>query len=103
MLQARSQHSFILQVRWISILVAAKSLTRMDMLFIVDVIEPWIINRVVLPPGIEGYGNMCAYSPYTMHDIQMGNGTLAQLDFLILNVIRIAGVFWQSYHTGLCC
>ncbi len=36
-----------------------------------------------IAPVIEGYGNMCAYSPYTMHDNQTGNGTLAQLDFLI--------------------
>ena len=34
-------------------------------------------------PVTEGYGNMCVYSPYNMHDIQMGNGSLAQLDFLM--------------------
>ena len=34
-------------------------------------------------PVTEGYGNMCVYSPYNMHDIQMGNGSLSQLDFLI--------------------
>ena len=34
-------------------------------------------------PVTEGYGNMCVYSPYNMHDIQMGNGSLAQLDFLL--------------------
>ena len=26
---------------------------------------------------------MCVYSPYNMHDIQMGNGSLAQLDFVM--------------------
>ena len=36
-------------------------------------------------PVTEGYGNMCVYSPYNMHDIQMGNGSLAQLDFLMCN------------------
>ena len=34
-------------------------------------------------PVTEGYGNMCVYSPYNMHDIQIGNGSLSQLDFLI--------------------
>ena len=53
------------------------------MLFTADVIEPWILNRFVLSPVTEGYGNMCVYSPYNMHDIQMGNGSLAQLDFLM--------------------
>ena len=34
-------------------------------------------------PVTEGYGKMCVYSPYNIHDIQMGNGSLAQLDFLL--------------------
>jgi hypothetical protein len=36
-----------------------------------------------IAPVIEGYGNMCVYSPYNMHDIQMGSGTISQLDYLI--------------------
>ncbi len=34
-------------------------------------------------PVTEGYGSMCVYSPYNMHEIQIGNGSLSQLDFLI--------------------
>ena len=34
-------------------------------------------------PVTEGHGNMCVNSPYNIHDIQMGNGSLSQLDFLI--------------------
>ena len=26
-------------------------------------------------PVTEGYGQMCVYSPYNIHDIQMGNGS----------------------------
>ena len=36
-----------------------------------------------IAPVTEGNGKMCMYSPYNMHDIQIGNGSLSQLDFLI--------------------
>jgi hypothetical protein len=36
-----------------------------------------------IAPVTEGNGKMCMYSPYNMHNIQIGNGSLSQLDFLI--------------------
>jgi hypothetical protein len=36
-----------------------------------------------ITPVTEGFGKMCIYSPYNMHDIQIGNGSLSQLDFLM--------------------
>ena len=73
----------------------------MVMLFTADVIE-----RIV--PVTEGYGNMCVYSPYNMHDIQMGNGSLAQLDFLMCDnnrgrvLTEMSGQSCRSLLLNLC-
>jgi hypothetical protein len=49
-------------------------------------------------PVTEGYDNMCG--PYNMHDIQMGNGSLAQLEFFKIcdnNSGRVTKEFGQCY------
>ena len=53
----------------------------MDILLTADVIDQSTTNHLFICPVTEGY--VCVYSPYNMHDIQIGNGSLAQLDFLI--------------------